>query len=116
MIYNITPMGAVRMNKSDAWRKRPSVLKYFAYKDEIRLKINPQDVPVGAKVIFHVPMAKSWSVKDKSAMAGQPHMNKPDLDNFLKGLWDALYENDSHIWKVNAEKRWSYEGAIEIEV
>jgi hypothetical protein len=36
--YAITPMGAVRMNKADAWRKRDCVLRYFSFKDEVKLK------------------------------------------------------------------------------
>ena len=42
----------------------------------------------------------------------RPHRQKPDIDNLIKALLDALYADDSHVWKITAEKRWHYEGKI----
>lgn len=57
-------------------------------------------------------MPPSWSEKKRREMEGKPHQQKPDLDNLLKSL-DALYEDDSVIWKISAEKVWAREGFIE---
>ncbi len=111
--YNITPCPAPRQNRSDKWKKRPSVLRYRAFRDEVRLKkvhINPY----GDTVIFHVPMPKSWSKKKKLAMNGKPHKQKPDLDNLLKALLDAVFEEDCGIWDIRAKKYWAFEGKIMI--
>ena len=111
MIYNIPPCAKPRMVSSDKWKKRPVVLKYWAFKDECRLKgVKPDD---GQDVTFYMPMAASWSKKRKEKMDGKPHKQTPDLDNLLKGLWDILKE-DSHIASVTARKVWAYSGAIEI--
>jgi Holliday junction resolvase RusA-like endonuclease len=47
-------------------------------------------------------------------MDGMPHTVKPDIDNLTKGLLDAVLKEDSHIWSVRTEKRWSLTPGIEI--
>ena len=112
MIYPITPMGKPRMTRSDKWKKRPAVMRYRAFKDECRLhNVALPELPC---ITFYMPMPASWSKKKKADMDGQPHKGKPDLDNILKALFDALYEDDAHIWYVTAKKIWSYDGKIEI--
>ena len=64
-------------------------------------------------VLFVMPIPKSWSKKKREAIVGQPHMCKPDIDNLLKTVFDALegtfYKNDSQIFKINAKKVYGYE-------
>jgi Holliday junction resolvase RusA-like endonuclease len=36
------------------------------------------------------------------------------VDNFIKGLFDAVFEEDSHIWDCRMTKIWGTKGAIEI--
>jgi len=57
-------------------------------------------------------MPKSWSKKKKAEMINKPHKQKPDIDNLLKGLMDALLEEDSHVHTVFARKIWAEEGSI----
>jgi hypothetical protein len=40
---------------------------------------------------------------------------KPDLDNLVKALGDAVHVDDSHLWSIAAEKRWT-SGKPRIEV
>ena len=101
------------MTRSDKWKKRPVVQKYWAFKDECRLK--KLTIPEsGAHVIFHVPMAMSWSEKQKKEFHLMPHQQKPDCDNFLKALLDALFDDDSHIHDIRISKVWDYNGEIEV--
>ena len=109
----VEPMGAVRQNRSDAWRKRPCVLRYRVYKNIIRLQCKELDCAL--QLLFELPMPKSWSKKKKKEMLGQPHQQKPDIDNLVKGLLDAVCTDDSYIYKVDAEKRWAETGAICVE-
>lgn len=113
MIYKITPIPKPRQTQSDKWRKRPCVVKYRAFADLVRLhgiKIKPGD-----HIKFYIPMPKSWSDKKKTEMIGKPHQQKPDIDNYLKALFDAIYKNDSHIWYIGSVKKiWSDSGRIEI--
>jgi len=111
-VYLINPMSAPRMNKSDAWKKRPVVLKYRAYKDKLK-ELNAE-CPVGCHIIFNIPMSKSWSDKKKHLLDGEPHIQRPDIDNLLKGYFDSLFEEDCYIWKISAEKRWAFIGSIVI--
>jgi Holliday junction resolvase RusA-like endonuclease len=59
-------------------------------------------------------MPQSWSKKKRVAMDGQPHQQKPDLDNLTKSLLDALFEDDSHLGHWTS-KLWGETGMIVIE-
>ena len=109
-VYNITPIPKPRMTRSDKWKKRPSVLRYWEYKDQIKLA--EVELPEYHHIIFVVPMAKSWSAKKKDGMDGTPHKQTPDIDNYVKACYDALYSEDSHIWTTTASKLWGYQGKI----
>ena len=112
-VYKITPVSKPRQTQRDRWKKRPVVLRYHAYKDELRLR--RVKLPECHHVTFILPMPPSWSKKKQEALYGQPHRQRPDADNLLKGLWDALYEEDSHIWDCRVTKIWGTEGMIKVE-
>ncbi|MHA1401641.1 MAG: RusA family crossover junction endodeoxyribonuclease [Candidatus Heimdallarchaeaceae archaeon] len=102
------------MVKSDSWKKRPAVMKYWAYKDEVRvlgIECHPGD-----KITFVLPMPKSWSEKKKVRLDGAPHLQKKDLDNLIKALWDSVHDDDQHLWWIGeAKKIWGREGKIIIK-
>lgn len=110
-IYPIIPMGKPRMTRADKWKKRPEVMRYRAFCDEVRLRgvTLPES---GAHVTFVLPMPASWSKKKRQQHYGQPHQAKPDCDNMLKALMDALYEDDAHIWDCRITKVWGEIGQI----
>lgn len=45
-------------------------------------------------------------------MNGQAHQQKPDADNMIKALMDALYADDAHIWDLRVTKLWGVTGQI----
>ena len=50
-------------------------------------------------------------------MDKEPHQQKPDLDNLIKALFDAVNEDDSHIWDLRGvSKVWGDDGKIFIGV
>ena len=115
---NITPCPKPRMTKADRWRKRQSVLKFFAFRDAVRQYKESKVVLQSAyhpnnlefesfEIEFHVPMPKSWSKKKRKDMAGSPHQQRPDLDNYLKAWKDSVFEEDSVVWRVKASKVWT---------
>ncbi len=113
MRYKINPVPKPRQTRSDKWNKRPCVMRYRSFADEVRL----MDVRVpesGAHVIFHMPMPRSWSNKKKLEMDGAPHQQKPDWDNLAKSLCDAVHSEDSFIYDFRATKLWAFDGAIEV--
>ena len=68
----------------------------------------------GASIVFGITMPKSWSQKKRDEYLGKPHRQVPDLDNFIKGLGDALYDDDSCIASICASKVWAARGYIAI--
>ena len=111
-IYPIAGMAKPRMTKRDKWKGRPIVLRYHAYKDELRLHRVALDLQRFYHVIFVLPMPRSWSNKRKNGMAYTPHMQTPDTDNLEKGLLDALFGDDRSAWDGRCTKVWGYEPLI----
>lgn len=113
MFYKIEPVPKPRMTRRDKWRKRPCVMRYRRFKDQCRA--HRVELPQPCKVVFHVRMPDSWSTDRKLQTNGKPHTQRPDLDNLVKALGDAVCQEDSHLWSIRAEKRWSLKAGIEIE-
>lgn len=121
-IFNTIPMPKPRMTRADSWKKRPVVVRYWAYKDSIREQQEDFRFPHGnAQVTFYMPIPKSWSAKKKSELLNKPHQMKKrcDIDNLLKALWDALIwdgdDDDGMIWNIGScSKIWSDNPRIEI--
>lgn len=111
--YNVTPVPKPRMTQRDRWAKRPAVMRYWAFCDEIR-DAGCTLPEFGAHVTFHMPMPKSWSKKKKREMLGQPHKQRPDWDNLAKALQDAVMPEDSVVWNMQVTKVWAEKGGIEI--
>ena len=113
-IYAIEPTPAPRQVRSDKWKKRPRVLRYRAFRDKVReLRVF---LPELCKIVFWMPMPPSWPPSKRLRMVTTPHKAKPDLDNLVKELWDAVHKEDSKVWRVEAEKRWTTDGRGFIEV
>ena len=119
-IFSIDPVIAPTMVSSDKYKKRPQVLRYFAFKDHLLLlaKVKGLHVLPGCihELRFCVQMPKSWSIKKKDRMRDTPHAQVPDIDNFLRATMNTFGE-DSHIHTIrNLSKVWSDSGSIIIEV
>lgn len=124
-VFDIVPMGAVRMSQSDRWktnpnhldpnkRQRPEVTRYFKFKDLVRQQAKIMGYNQGSTldIIFCVPMPTSWSKKKRDAMNKMPVKTRPDIDNYVKAFLDALLIEDGHIWMLKCEKRYAYGGSI----
>lgn len=114
----VTPVAKPRQTRADVWKKRPAVVRYRAFADKLRAEAKrtgltpPAD---GMEMIFFLPMPKSWSEKKRQKMNHAPHQSKPDLDNLVKAVLDALCDEDCHIWRLRgASKRWAHEGVVNI--
>lgn len=113
----VTPVPKPRQTRADKWKKRPNVLAYRAFADELRLRWAQTRLRSleGARITFWLPMPASWPKYKQEQSEGQLHRQRPDLDNLLKSVLDALYGEDSHIARLEGlEKRWGREGCIEI--
>jgi Holliday junction resolvase RusA-like endonuclease len=115
--YDGLPIAKPRMVASDRYKRRPTVERYWAFKDKIIISAKQQKFKLGEayKVTFIMPMPKSMSLKKKALLNGTPHKSRPDLDNMLKSLNDCLMDEDSFVHYVTAIKKWGYEGKIIVE-
>lgn len=104
----IAPMGKPRMTRSDKWKKRPIVEKYWAFKKKIRSFVKDEMLSNVYRVgwIAYFPMPKSWSKKKKLEMKNSYHRQKPDRDNIDKAILDALFLDDSGVADGHLIKRW----------
>ena len=104
-----------RMTQSDKWKQRPIVTNYRQYKDDLR-SLLPQGffLPDSFKIIFAFEITESWSKDKKLSMLSMPHQQKPDLDNCVKGITDALNKKDESIWHCDAKKIWALKNYIQI--
>lgn len=123
--FDIVPCPAPRLTRRDAIfldpehkdpakRQRACVTRYFAFKREFMRQASLNGFTLGEtlRVVFILPMPKTWSKAKRVANLNQPHRQKPDADNLFKAAADALGEDDSHIWDFRAVKIWGEKGAI----
>ena len=112
----VTPIPKPRMTRSDKWKKRPCVERYWAYKDALRAAVELPDGLDNLMCRFYLPLPKSWSKKKKAAMAGAGHRQRPDIDNLTKAVFDSLLAEDSGIaYSVNC-KMWEDEKGPRVEI
>lgn len=112
IVLNITPVAKPRMTRSDAWKKRACVTKYWKFKDELRSLVTAEQLPHPLHLVFVMPMPESWSLKKKQKMLGEYHKVKPDCDNMIKAFLDCLYKNDQHVADIRGTKIWGWTGQI----
>jgi Holliday junction resolvase RusA-like endonuclease len=123
--FNIEPCAAPRMSRSDKWktdpyhkdplkRQRKPVTKYFNWQnrfnalcDESGYKLTPV-----LNIVFVVPFPKSYSIKKREQLNGQPHQIRPDYDNLLKAVGDSAGIEDGFLWNVRVIKMWGEKGQI----
>ena len=120
MWIDVCPVPKPRQSRSDVWKKRPAVMRYRQFADDLRHACKEANfVPSDQLVIeFHMPMPKSWSKKKKLEMIGRYHTVKPDLDNMIKSCLDALFSksdrDDACVHSIAAKKVWSIVGKMNL--
>ena len=93
--------------------------KYQDYKDYLKyyltsLNLNKfDDKPLYLNIIFNIQIPKSLSKKKKLELNGQYIIKKPDIDNYLKSVMDAMngiiYKDDSQISSISIIKKYVIE-------
>ena len=113
----ITPIPAPRLNRKSRFNPAKKAMweRYMNFKGLLFILAQKSGFDFSQEslaVTFILPMPKSWSQKKRQRLNGQPHKQRPDLDNMLKAVKDSLYKEDKRIWHVCAEKRWGVKGQI----
>lgn len=105
------PVGKPRMTQRDKWARRPAVLRYREFCDRARAAAGEVPArPLGVHVAAYVGMPASWSKRKRAEMDGKPHRQKPDGDNLLKSVCDALLDDDSCLYLMTVRKFWCPSG------
>ncbi|MEM2138661.1 MAG: RusA family crossover junction endodeoxyribonuclease [Candidatus Woesearchaeota archaeon] len=119
IIIDIEPCSAVRMTNSDRWKKenhvnpnlrmRKCVKKYFDFKRKLLYEFEKNNINLKDElnIVFYLKIPDSLSSKKKDLLKGSPHKKRPDLDNLVKAVMDAVRKEDGDIFKIIAEKRYS---------
>jgi Holliday junction resolvase RusA-like endonuclease len=124
MMIPIAPMGAVRMTQRSKWAD-PRAKSYLQYKESLgyiaRSTIKePIKGPISVTLGFYYPIPASWSKKKKELAYDMLPTVKPDIDNAVKGVFDALnkiaWEDDDLITDLMTFKRYSEEPKILIKI
>lgn len=107
--WRITPQPYTRM--LNRGKRSPQAKRYQAYQQECRLRGVWQPAS-GDICVFVMPMPDSWSPKRRNNHWSRPHETTPDVDNLVKGLLDAVYDDDRLVWCIEAYKYWGNIGRI----
>ena len=111
-VFDIDPMGAVRMTQRDHWR--PAAQRYFDSRTLLQqlAMINRYSVGNELFATFCIPMPGSWTNKKKALMNETYCQSKPDIDNITKWWLDCLCEEDKHVCRICCNKIWSEKGSV----
>lgn len=130
MIYNIKipinpiPASRPRVTRYGTFYKEPynsfkAVFRRLVINDSLKTKSSSYDMSMALKmtIVFYVKTPISMSRKKQMLLEGQYHTKRPDLDNLIKSIKDAMngvwYKDDSQVVSLVAEKRWSMQPRIE---
>lgn len=118
VVLNVEMMGKPRMTRSDVWKEREVVQRYWSLKDNLTEEARKANLHLPDEFIvrFYLPMPESWSNKKKVRMEGKPHQVKPDKDNLEKALLDCLKVQDQTVWHTDVYKYWSSKPRVEIDI
>ena len=123
IIIPLNPIAAPRPRFSKFGTYNPK--KYADYKKALLLSTKTQcktyfEGAIRLEITFFMPIPKSLSKKKRDGLVGQFHTKKPDTDNLLKSVKDALegtfYKNDSQICEVVAKKVYSEFPSTEFKI
>ena len=84
------------------------------------LGLEPIRLPVAIEINAFFEIPASWSKKRTAEALDMPHVSKPDMDNIVKLVLDALngivYRDDSQVYSITASKFYSGLARLEIRV
>lgn len=118
IILPIAGMGAVRTTQAGKFSdKRYKV--YQVYKQALYALLASNGIkscPAEFRITFVMPVFDSYTERQKQAKIGQPHTQKPDLDNLVKGFMDCFGKDDSGVHHIEMAKIWGEKGGIVLEI
>jgi Holliday junction resolvase RusA-like endonuclease len=75
---------------------------------------------VEVSVLIGRAMPQGWSKKRRAQTEGEPCLVKPDSNNVLGAVLDALnrvaFIDDAQVYRVRAQKAWAYEHSVQVGI
>lgn len=72
------------------------------------------------ELAFDREMPKSWSKAKRLLMRGEPITSRPDIDNQVKAIFDALnevvWEDDCQVSDLHTSRRWADADSVRVSV
>ena len=111
------PAAKPRMTRRDKWLKRPATARYWAWVAKAqKIELKDHD-PLRIIVSAYFGFPKSYGRKRQEYLKGQFHRKRPDGDNVLKAVVDALWKDkDQRIAVKTIIKRWDDGKGPRVEV
>lgn len=107
-------------------KARPRVTKNGTYmpsgysqaRKELQEKFGPVTVPPPwvVRVTAVRRMPASWSKRKRLEMDGAWCLTKPDVDNVLGAVMDALFGDDAAVVSAGGEKQWGQDHLLVVEI
>ena len=115
-VIPIEPFGKARPRVTRGNTYMPH--EYTRARDTLRLMFGAVTVapPWVLKVTAVRAMPASWSKRRRGEMAGTWCVSKPDADNIVGAVMDALFEDDAAVVEVACRKVWGPSPELRIEV
>ena len=83
-------------------------MRYRGFCDELRLRFNLSGIQVtgqiGLRFYLPAPERVMRDVRMKRAFFPVVHQEKPDVDNLVKAVLDALLDEDKGVYEIHAQK------------
>jgi len=116
--FDVVPVAKPRMTQQDKWKKRPCVMKYWDFKEEMLCLAQQMKftLPDQFLIVYYIPLFASYSKKRREKLRGKPHKAKPDIDNLNKAVLDAFMIEDASVWSHWSRKYWADDPSIVITV
>ncbi len=115
-VIPLEPFGKARPRVTRGHTYMPD--SYTAARDALRLLFGPVTIepPWALKVTAVRAMPASWSKRRRGEMAGAWCASKPDADNIVGAVMDALFEDDAAVVEVACRKVWGVAPELRIEI
>lgn len=86
----------------------------------VQLRLQGKEFGIRIQCEFYIPIPSSLSKKKKAEFDGKLCLKKPDIDNYIKLVCDALngiaWEDDNEVAEVYATKRYSNNPRTEVSI
>lgn len=104
------PCAKPRMTRRDKWKRRTCVMAYRSWADNARFAygiLNNTKVTLHRPTFLYVTAYFEIPKSRHKITASDDHTVKPDADNILKAVCDALFENDQFVISAHVMKQWA---------